>query len=289
MRPNILIFGFGYTAKFLAKKLAANNFAIIGTTRNPEKQQQDQLQDYQLIGFDRPAVTQSLRTATHILVSTPPDRLRGDPVIADFGDLLAQYAPQCQWLGYLSSTGVYGDHQGAWVDESSPAINLGQQANTRQQAEHAWQALAQRHQLPLHIFRIAGIYGPGRNALTRIAHGKRQTIFKPDHFFSRIHVADIASILLASLQQPNPMAIYNVADDEPAPGHEVDTFACDLLQLPPLEQVPFAQAELSPMASEFYQHNRRVNNHKIKQALGVILTYPTYRQGLQHLFAAGDY
>jgi len=288
MHPKILIFGFGYTARFVAKKLATLNFQITGTSRNQALHGQHS-EGYELIDFSRTDIEKSLHSATHILVSTPPSEHSGDPVLANFLDLIKKYAPQTEWLGYLSSTGVYGDHQGKWVDESSPAISLGQQGALRFNAEKAWTILAEAHHLPLHIFRIAGIYGPERNALTRIAQGKTQTIFKPDHFFSRIHVEDIAEVLMASIKKPNPISIYNVADDEPAPAHEIDAYAAHLLNLPPLEKVPFERAMLSPMAKEFYTHHRRVSNSKIKQELLVNLLYPTFREGLQKLYDAGDY
>jgi nucleoside-diphosphate-sugar epimerase len=213
----------------------------------------------------------------------------GDPVLANFVDLIKKYARQFQWLGYLSSTGVYGDHQGGWVDESSPSLSLGHQAKLRLHTEKAWCFLAENHQLPLHIFRIAGIYGPQRNALTRIAQGKIHTVYKENHFFSRIHVDDIAAVLIASIKNPNPMSIYNVADDEPAPSHEVDAYASYLLKMPAPEKIPYARATLSPMAKEFYTHHRRVSNAKIKQELFIQLKHPTYREGLKNLYDTGDY
>ncbi|MBA2650402.1 MAG: SDR family oxidoreductase [Legionella sp.] len=289
MRPNMLIFGFGYTANFLAKKLAALEFHVVGTSRNQELVEQHTEKDYELINFTQIDIEKSLSCATHILVSTPPSPDVGDPVLAQFTDLIKKYAASTQWLGYLSSTGVYGDHQGRWVDEASESLFLGQQAKLRLNAEKAWISLAQQYQLPLHIFRIAGIYGPQRNALTRIAQGKIQTVYKENHFFSRIHVADIATVLIASIKNPKPISIYNVADDEPAPSHEVDAYAAHLLNVPALERVPFELAVLSPMAKEFYAHHRRVSNAKIKQELLVNLKYPTYREGLQHLYDTGGY
>lgn len=289
MRLKMLIFGFGYTAEFFSKKLVAHNFQVVGTSRNQERQGPPAGKGYELIHFTKIDIEKSLKTATHILISTPPSLHFGDPVLANFTDLIKKYAHTLQWLGYLSSTGVYGDHQGGWVDESSQSLSVGQQAKVRSEAEKAWISLALNYQLPLHIFRIAGIYGPKRNALTRIAEGKRQTIYKENHFFSRIHVADIAAILLASIKNPNPMSIYNVADDEPAPSSEVDDYAAHLLNIPTLEKIPFELATLSPMAKEFYTHNRRVNNTKIKQELLVKLMYPNYREGLQHLYDTGDY
>ena len=289
MRPKMLIFGFGYTADFLAKQLAALDFDVVGTSRNPEFLKKHTEKGYELIHFTRIDIEKSLSTASHILVSTPPSPDFGDPVLTHFVDLIRKYARPTQWLGYLSSTGVYGDHQGGWVDESSASLSPGQQAKLRFNAEKAWISLAQKHQLPLHIFRIAGIYGPQRNALTRIAQGKIQTIYKENHFFSRVHVADIAAVLIASIKKPNPISIYNVADDEPAPSYEVDTYAAHLLNIPAPERIPFELAVLSPMAKEFYTHHRRVSNAKIKQELLVKLMYPTYREGLQNLYDTGDY
>lgn len=289
MHSKLFVFGFGYTANSLAKQLADLDFHITGTTRQPKSSQPHPDKRYELIDFTRMDVEKSLRSATHILVSTPPSTPLGDPVLSHFMDLIKKYAPQSQWLGYLSSTGVYGDHQGRWVTESSASMSLGQQATLRLEAENAWVSLAENHQLPLHVFRIAGIYGPQRNALTRIAQGKTQTIYKENHYFSRIHVEDIASILIASIKNPNPMSIYNVADDEPAPAHEVDEYAAHLLHLPAPEKIPFELATLSPMAKEFYTHHRRVSNAKIKQELLVELTYPSYREGLKKLYDTGDY
>ena len=283
MRPNLLIFGFGYTASFLAKKLAVMGFHVTGTSRNKEPILKHNETDYELINFTRVDIEKSLSTATHILVSTPPSVDLGDPVLASFVDLIKQYAHQYHWLGYLSSTGVYGDHQGNWVDESSASLCLGQQAKLRLAAENAWHSLAENHQLPLHIFRIAGIYGPQRNVLTRIAQGKTQSIYKENHCFSRIHVEDIVEVLIASIKNPNPISIYNVADDEPTPSYEVDAYAAHLLNMQKKKKIPFELATLSPMTKEFYANHRRVSNTKIKQELLVKLIHPTYKEGLQSL------
>jgi len=283
--PKMFIFGFGYTAQFLAKKLAQLNFQITGTTRDKTKlgYQDEGAGRVIMVNFTEADVERELQSATHVLVSTPPSGPLGDPVLINFMPLIKKYIPQMQWLGYLSSTGVYGDHQGDWVDESSASLNLGQQAQFRLNAEQAWLSLAKEYQLPLHIFRIAGIYGPQRNALTRMSHGKTQTIYKKNHFFSRIHVDDMVSTLIASIQTPNPLSIYNLADDEPAPSYAVDEYAASLLGVPLPQRVPFEQATLSPMANEFYTHHRRVSNAKIKRELLVKLQYPTYREGLKQL------
>ena len=283
VQPKMLIFGFGYTASYLLKHLAALDFYTIGTSRSQKFSALQQEQKVELIDFSEVDVEKSLSTVTHIIVSIPPSSNLGDPVLVHFGELIKKYASQCQWLGYLSSTGVYGDHQGEWVDESSIPRALGPQGALRLDAEIAWIDLAKNYQLPLHIFRIAGIYGPQRNALTRIAQGQIHTIFKANHFFSRIHVDDIAAVLVASIQHPSPMSIYNIADDEPAPAHEVDAYAARLLHVAAPEKIAYEHAVLSPRMQEFYTQHRRVSNAKIKQELGVKLLYPTYREGLQSL------
>lgn len=278
MRPCFFIFGFGYTASFLAQKLSELNFRVIGTTRNQEKRKPNTTGE--LIDFSLDEVKKYLPLATHILVSTPPIADVGDPVLTHFADLIRDYSSQIQWLGYLSTTGVYGDHQGAWVNELSASIAPGKSGQLRLDAEQAWISLARKQQFPLHLFRLAGIYGPQRNVLERILAGKQHSIYKEGQFFSRIHVEDIVSILLASMKQPQPLAIYNVADDEPTPAHVLDAYAASLLHRDPLPLQPYETAKLSPMALDFYTHNRRVSNTKIKQELRIKLHYPSYKQGL---------
>lgn len=281
MKRCCFIFGLGYTAQFLTPKLQALSFDIIGTTRDAQKIS-SQSSAVTLIDFNDVSLETYLRKATHLLISIPPS-IEGDPVLLHYAELIHRNASHIQWLGYLSSTGVYGDHQGAWVDEHSANIKLGQQASIRLEAETSWQTFASNNNLPLHIFRLAGIYGPGRNALQRIRAGKMSSIYKAGQFFSRIHVEDIAAILLASMAQPKPFSIYNVADDEPSPAHEVDAYAASLLHHQPLELIDYDKASLSPMEQQFYANNRRVANHKIKNELGVKLQYPTYREGLKQL------
>ena len=201
--------------------------------------------------------------------------------------MIKDLAPTLEWLGYLSSTAVYGDHQGQWVDEDSVCDPKGASGLLRLEAEQAWLSVARSHQLPLHIFRLAGIYGPGRNPLQRMLLGKRYSVYKEGHVFSRIHIDDIVSVLLASMQSVQPLSIYNVADDEPEASHVVDAFAAALLNQAPLPLMPFETASLSIMEHEFYSNHKRVSNAKIKQALGCILAYPSYREGLKQLYKEG--
>ena len=285
MRPHLLIFGFGYTAHFLAQKARDINIQVTATTRDNDALGYNREFDCELIHFSENSIEQTLATASHILISTPPTHDLGDPVLVNFGNLLKKYIKNIQWIGYLSSTGVYGDHQGHWVDESSTSIALGGQGQLRLAAENEWRSFAEAyHQVSLTIFRLAGIYGPQRNVLARLMAGKNDTIVKDGHFFSRIHVDDIVLAIVAAMQHPKPgVSIYNVADDEPTPSHVVDEYAATLLQRPPLKRIAYEMATLSPMAQEFYSHNKRVSNAKLKQEFNIQLTYPTYKEGLDYL------
>jgi len=193
------------------------------------------------------------------------------------------------WAGYLSTTGVYGDTGGDWVDETSPRNPTSARSRERVAAEDGWLALAGEHGIPAHVFRLAGIYGPGRSALDQVRAGRAKRIAKPGHLFSRIHVDDIARVLKASMTQPRAGGVYNVCDDEPASAADVTLFACELLGVDPPPAIPFDEAakEMSEMALSFWRDNRRVSNRLIKDELGVALTYPDYRQGLRAVLAAG--
>ena len=284
MRPHLLIFGFGYTAHFLAQKAREINIQITATTRNNDALGYNHEFDCELIHFSEKSIEQTLAASSHILIGTPPTHDLGDPVLVNFSNLLKKYIKNIQWIGYLSSTSVYGDHQGHWVDESSKPIALGGQGQLRLSAENEWVSFAKAYQVPLTIFRLAGIYGPQRNVLARLIAGKKDTIVKEGHFFSRIHVDDIVLAIVAAMQHPKPgVSIYNVADDEPTPSHVVDEYAATLLQRPSLKKIAYEMATLSPMAQEFYSHNKRVSNAKLKQEFNIQLTYPTYKEGLDHL------
>jgi nucleoside-diphosphate-sugar epimerase len=283
MRSYCFIFGFGYTAKTFAPKLVAQGFKVIGTSRTPDKQEQNNL-DIKLIEFDSADIENYLSLATHLLICIPPTSALDDIVLTKYGHLLKKQAPYLKWLGYLSSTGVYGNHEGNWVSEESECIPHTSTGIARLKAEQAWFSFAQKQQLPLHVFRLSGIYGPGRNVLERLMHGKKRSIFKNNQVFSRTHVEDSATTLLASIQLPNPLAIYNVSDDEPAPSHVIDKYAANLLHKEPPPLIPFSEAHLSPMEQDFYANNRRVSNLKIKEELHVALKYPTYKEGLTQIW-----
>jgi len=271
-------FGLGFSALALAPQLRDKGFAIAGTCRSEEKAVKLRAEgiDAFVYGPDHALAPAALEGTTHLLLSIPPDEA-GDSVARDLGNSLQ--ALPLQWVGYLSTTGVYGDRGGDWVDEASPLAPSTARGRRRLEAEEQWAAL----DLPLHIFRLAGIYGPGRNQLATLRAGTAKRIVKEGQVFSRIHVEDIANILAASIAQPAPGTAYNVCDNEPAPPQEVVTYAADLLGIDPPPEVPFEEADLSPMAKSFYAESKRVSNKRIREELGVTLRYPTYREGLRAL------
>lgn len=285
MSPVFFMFGFGYTASRLAERLIPLGFEIVGTIREAGKKPTRHSSAVRLIDFQATDIELYLSQTTHLLISIPPVEGVGDRVISHYSALIRRYAPNIKWLGYLSSTGVYGDHQGQWVDEDSLCRPKTSSGVLRLEAENAWFSLAQIDQIPLHVFRLAGIYGPQRNPIERIRSGKKYSIYKEGQLFSRIHVDDIVSTLIASIKSPNPMSIYNVADDEPAASYEVDAYAASLLKRSPLPLIPFEEASLSPREHEFYLSNRRVSNEKIKRELMILLNYPSFREGLRQIWS----
>jgi nucleoside-diphosphate-sugar epimerase len=283
---HLFCFGLGFSAQHLAERLMARGWRVSGTCRSPEKAEALRARGISAHLFDRNRPVAELGAiladVTDLLSSVPPDDT-GDPVLDQHRAEIVAAARHLSWIGYLSTTGVYGDCGGAWVDEWSPLSPSGARGRRRMLAEQAWAGLP----LPAHLFRLAGIYGPGSSALDSVREGRARRVVKPGQVFSRIHVADIASVLVASMARPNPGAPYNVCDDDPAPPAEVVTYACELLGVEPPPEVPFEQAELSPMARSFYDDNKRVKNGRIKRELGLSLAYPSYRLGLKTLFDAG--
>jgi len=285
--PCLLCFGYGYTARFLARTCLEAGWRVIGTRRPGETEEADgEGGGVEIHPFDRqtPLAGEIIAAATHILSSVPPDN-DGDPVLDVHGQNLAA-AQGLRWLGYLSTTGVYGDRKGGWVDEDSKLSPAGLRGERRCAAEAAWLALRRDFARSVHIFRLAGIYGPGRSALDSVRAGKAKRIVKPGQVFSRIHVADIVQVLRASMEQPSPGAVYNVCDDAPAPPQDVIAHACALLGVDPPPETPFEAAEMSDMGRSFWDENKRVRNTRIKADLGVDLAYPDYRTGLAALLAA---
>lgn len=277
----LLSVGHGYSARAFAASLP-EGWRVRATARTPERAAELRAAGAEPVSWeDDVALADAAASAEAVLVSVPP-RATGDIVLPRIGGALAA-STRLRWLGYLSATGVYGDRQGGWVDETAARAPVTERGHWRVLAEDAWCATG----LPVHVFRLAGIYGPGRSALDRIREGRAQRVMKPGQVFSRIHVDDIAAVLRRSLERPRPGRAYNVADDLPAPPQDVLTFAAGLLGLPPPPEVPFDTADLSPMARSFYSESKRIANRRIREELGVDLAYPDYRAGLRAILAAG--
>jgi nucleoside-diphosphate-sugar epimerase len=282
MTKHLLSFGHGYSAKALTQLLLPDGWTVTGTTRSIDKVADLGRTGVLPVQWPGTDLRATLEDATHLLISAGPGP-DGDPVLKELEEDIARNAARLEWVGYLSTTGVYGDHQGGWVDETTPLAPSTKRGEMRVQAEAAWQTLAARTGLPLHIFRLAGIYGPGRGPFAKVRAGTARRIIKTGQVFSRIHVEDIAQVLLASIKAPRTGAIYNLCDDDPAPPQDVIGHAADLLGLPVPEAIPFEQAEMTPMARSFYAESKKVRNDLIKSELGVQLRYPDYRAGLKAL------
>ena len=275
---SLFCFGLGYSAGFLARALAAQGWDVTGTSRTDNATGPFPLSHFER---DHPLahIAQQLAGVTHLLISIPPDET-GCPVLDRHGNDIAALT-KMRWIGYLSSTNVYGDRGGDWVDETTQVAPQGERGRRRVAVEAGWQTLGTRSGIPVQVFRLAGIYGPGRSALDTLRAGTARRIVKPGQVFSRIHVEDVATALMASMAKPRAGAIYNLCDDTPSPPADVITYAAELLGIapPPLED--FATAVLSPMARSFYDDNKRVANQWMKDELGVVLKYPSYREGLR--------
>jgi nucleoside-diphosphate-sugar epimerase len=277
---HLLCFGFGYSAQAFVARVHRPSWKISATSRDAEGIAAINAQGFHGFLFD--SKLHIAPDVTHLLISVPPDEI-GDPVLRLFQEQLQRLSKQLKWVGYLSTTGVYGDRGGDWVDEDSPLEPNTARGHRRLEAERSWLKLHSDYGLPVHLFRLAGIYGPGRNQLLTVLNGSAKRIIKPGQIFSRIHVEDIAGVLAASMAKPNPGRAYNVCDDEPCPPQEVVEFAANLLGLPVPPDIPFEQAELSPMARSFYADSKQVSDSRIKNELGYKLLYPNYRDGLRAL------
>ena len=282
MTHTLLSFGHGYSAQALSRILLPQDWRIIGTTRSEDKAPGLMNTGIEPRIWPGADMIPALNAATHLLISAAPGDA-GDPVLAELREEITKRAKQFQWVGYLSTTGVYGDHQGNWVDENTPLTPATKRGIARVKAETEWAAIPD---LPLHIFRLAGIYGPGRGPFSKVRNGTARRIIKPGQVFSRTHVADIARVLAASISKPNPGAAYNVCDNDPAPPEDIIAYAAELLGLPIPEAIDFETAEMTPMARSFYAESKKVRNDRIKDELGVKLLYPDYPSGLQALLAA---
>ncbi len=283
MDKRLLSFGHGFSARAVAARLVPEGWHIVGTTRSAEKLEAIAATGVEPLLWPGSDPRALIAEFPNILISAGPGP-DGDPVLAALRDAFVTAALQMRWVGYLSTTGVYGDHQGGWVDEQTslnPATKRGQ---ARVAAEAAWQAI---DDLPLHIFRLAGIYGPGRGPFAKVRNGTARRIIKQGQLFSRIHVDDIAQALELSLNTPTPGEIFNLCDDDPAPPQDVIGYAAELLGVPIPPAIPFEEAEMTPMARSFYAESKRVRNDRAKKILGWKPSYPDYRSGLADMLARG--
>ena len=278
---HILFFGLGFSATALAERLAQKGWTISATSRSAAGAEAIRAKGYRGLVFDgsQPLPQAAFDGVTHVVDSAPPGD-DGDPVLRQHAKDFASRAAQFKWVAYLSTTGVYGDHGGGLVTEDTPLTPNTERGHKRLLAESQWLDLWRATGLPVMIFRLAGIYGPGRNQLLSLLDGTAKRVIKPGQIFSRIHVADIANTLQASIAHPNPGRAYNVCDDEACPPQDVVEYGAQLLGLPVPPDVAFEEANLSPMAKSFYADSKRVSNARIVEELGVRLSYPTYREGL---------
>ncbi len=285
----LFVFGIGYTALTLIERERGRFSHIAGTVRTPEKARALRAAGIDAYVFgdtfgDAAALADAAR-ADMVLASVPPSP-EGDPALGWLRD--AGVDPSAGWIGYLSTVGVYGDYGGAWIDEAAPLLTRNARSQRRIAAESAWLERAAASQARGFVFRLPGIYGPGRNSLRDVADGTARIVVKQGQVFNRAHVSDIAGAIAATFAHGTPAGVYNVTDDEPASQGEVVTFAANLLGAAPPAPVPFESAELSEMARSFHLENRRVRNAKLKALPGFSLHYPTYREGLTALFEAGE-
>jgi hypothetical protein len=280
---SLLCIGLGYSAQVFATRVAAEGWRIAGTFTSVDGAARIAALGYDAIVFDGSAPSEPLRaalaTATHLLISAPPDA-DGDPLLRHHASDLED-ATRLTWIGYFSTIGVYGDHGGAWIDETTPAHPTNIRSRWRLDAENAWLDFGRRAHIRTEIFRLPGIYGPSRGPLESVRKGTARAIAKPGQVFNRVHVEDIANVLAAAIARPTEHTIYNVTDDEPAPSHEVLAYAAAQLGLPAPPLVDFETADLTPMARSFYSECKRTSNARIKSALGVTLLFPTYRDGMK--------
>lgn len=284
----VFIFGAGYSARAFAG-LCPKGVPVSGTTRSAGKFDLLRSAGISPLLFDGTLTTgigKALGEATHLVVSVAPGEA-GDPVLNAARAVIADGMPALRWIGYLSTVGVYGDHGGAWVDEETPCRPVSRRSVLRVEAERQWLELGEAIGRPVAVLRLAGIYGPGRNAFVNLRDGTARRLVKPEQVFNRIHVADIAGALL-HLAERGEGGVFNVTDDEPAPPQDVVAFAAGLMGVEPPPEIPFEEAELTPMARSFYGENKRVSNAALKAA-GYRLRFPDYRAALRALWDEGNW
>lgn len=290
MDKQLLIFGFGYSSKAIAEKARSRFSGICGTTRSPEKAQEIRQSGFAATIFDGTRITagiqERLQECTHLINSISPGDV--DPVLAMLPGDLRESCPNLRWIGYLSTVGVYGNHDGAWVDEETEPKPVSKRSIQRVDAERAWMKAAKTADVPLAIFRLSGIYGPGRNAFMNIEKGTARRLVKPGQVFNRIHCEDIATAVNQAMDK-DIGGIFNVTDNEPSPPQDVVTFAHELMDIEPPQEIDFESADLSPMARSFYGENKRVSNAKSKSMLEMDYAWPDYRTALTRMWEDGSW
>ncbi len=278
MNKQIVIFGYGYVSKFLIQQLQDLNWTVYCTSRKIPLDKPVSNGSVTIINFLDPKLPSIIKASNICLSTVPPSAESIDPVLQIHSDIIEKSS--FEWIGYLSSTSVYGDHKGAWVDEDTECAPSNEKSRTRFLAEQQWLNLYKKHKLPVHILRLSGIYGPNRNCLEKIKHGEDCTIIKKEQYFSRIHVADICMAIITSITHPTSGEIYNVSDDEPAPINIVQQFGASILNADPLKEIPFENSDSSEKAKDFFNDNKKINNQKIKRYLNIRWQYPNYKSGL---------
>jgi nucleoside-diphosphate-sugar epimerase len=284
----LFVFGLGYSAQAFVARQQASLEAVTATVTGAAKAEALARGGLRMCVFDGtaidPAISADIAGSDAILVSVPPDD-GADPVLRAFGEAIAATS-RPRWIGYLSTVGVYGDHGGAWVDEQSETRSVNDRSQHRLDAERAWLRLGERTGKAVHVFRLAGIYGPGSNAIVNVLAGRARRIVKPGQIFNRIHVDDIAAVLAATLPRTDASEIWNIADDEPSPPQDVIVYAAKLLGVPPPPEIAFADAKLTGLALSFWLESKRVSNRRMHDELKLALAYPNYREGLAALMRA---
>ncbi len=287
---NVFLFGAGYSAQAYAKLITGPDLAVAGTTRNPsgfDRLRQAGIEPFLFDGQSAPAeIAARLESVTHLIISAAPDE-NGDPVLRCFRETILRSMPALQWIGYLSTVGVYGNHDGAWIDEEVECRPVSTRSKLRVVAESEWIDLGDESGIPTAILRLAGIYGPGRNAFAKLEAGTARRLVKPGQVFNRIHVADIARAI-HHLGERQLGGIFNVTDNEPSPPQDVVAYAADLMGVAVPPDIPFDDADLTPMARSFYGENKRVSNAKIRQS-GFQFLYPDYRSTLEAIWQSGEW
>jgi nucleoside-diphosphate-sugar epimerase len=289
MSDRYFVFGAGYSGRAFGRLVAGGAY-VAGTTRSPDKFERLREAGIDPLQFDGEVTSDMVRSAlaptTHLVVSTAPGEA-GDPVLGAGREVLAREMPDLRWIGYLSTVGVYGNHAGAWVDETSECRPVSRRSVLRVAAEQDWLSFGRDIGTPVAVLRLSGIYGPGRNAFVNLASGTARRLVKPGQVFNRIHVADIAGSL-RHLARAQTGGIFNVTDDQPAPPQDVVAYAAELMGIAPPPEIPFDTAQLSPMARSFYGENKRVSNGLIKES-GYSFAFPDYRSAFGRMWASGDW